>query len=195
MPEALAYDELLNRLSEDTFALIDRAVAMPIIVIDGRAGSGKSTLALDLQNELFKAGESLPRIIHMDDLYEGWNGLALGAEYLQRVVLAPLLSNGTSSWQEYNWESNSRDRWREFSGGTPLIIEGCGSLNRFTGTNAHLTVWLDVPDSVRKQRWLERDGHIFDEYFDIWAAQELDFIAKERSPEFAKYGLAGFPVL
>lgn len=190
MPEQLVYEELLSRLTDETFSLIDRGVAMPIIVIDGRAGSGKSTLALDLQNELFRAGESLPRVIHMDDLYEGWKGLSLGAEYLQRVVLGPLLFSGTSSWQEYNWEEEQRDRWREFSGGTPLIIEGCGSLNRYTSTVAHLTVWLDVPEEIRKQRWLERDGHIFDQYFDMWAAQELDFIAREKSPEFAQFGLA-----
>jgi uridine kinase len=190
MPEQLVYEELLAALTDETFALIDRGVSMPIIVIDGRAGSGKSTLALDLQNELFRAGESLPRVIHMDDLYEGWNGLSLGTEYLQRVVLGPLLFSGTSSWQEYNWEEEQRDRWREFSGGTPLIIEGCGSLNRYTSTVAHLTVWLDVPEEIRKQRWLERDGHIFDQYFDMWAAQELDFIAREKSPEFAQFGLA-----
>jgi uridine kinase len=190
MPEQLVYEELLDALTDETFDLIDRGVAMPIIVIDGRAGSGKSTLALDLQNELFRAGESLPRVIHMDDLYEGWHGLSLGAEYLQRVVLGPLLATGSSSWQEYNWEEEQRDRWREFSGGTPLIIEGCGSLNRYTSTVAHLAVWLDVPEEIRKQRWLERDGHIFDQYFDMWAAQELDFIAREKSPEFAQFGLA-----
>jgi len=190
MPESLDYDELIARLTDETFKLIDRGISMPIIVIDGRAGAGKSTLALDLQNELFRSGESMPRVIHMDDLYEGWNGLAQGADYLQRFVLGPLLVNGTSSWQEYNWELGSRERWREFSGGTPLIIEGCGSLNRYTSTVAHLTVWLDVSVEIRKQRWLERDGHIFDMYFDSWAAQELDFIAREKSPEFAQFGLA-----
>ena len=195
MPESLPYDELLARLTDETFKLVDRGVAMPIIVIDGRAGAGKSTLASDLQNELFRAGESMPRIIHMDDLYEGWNGLAQGADYLQRVVLNPLLATGTSSWQEYNWELEARDCWREFSGGTPLIIEGCGSLNRFTRDIAQLKVWLDVSVEIRKQRWLERDGHIFDQYFDVWAAQELDFIAREKSPEFADFGLASSSVL
>lgn len=194
MPESLPYDELLSRLTEETLELTERGITMPIIVIDGRAGSGKSTLALDLQNELFRSGESLPRIIHMDDLYEGWNGLAQGADYLQRVVLGPLLANGTSAWQEYNWELQSRDRWREFSGGTPLILEGCGSLNRYTHTVANVSVWLDVPPEIRKQRWLERDGHAFDNYFELWAAQELDFIAREKSPEFAQFGLAGSPV-
>jgi uridine kinase len=186
----LPYDELLARLTRETLELVDSGVNTPIVVIDGRAGSGKSTLAASLQNALFLQGESLPRLIHMEDLYEGWDGLAQGADYLQRVVLMPLLAAKTSSWQEYNWETNNRERWREFSGGTPLIIEGCGSLNRYTSSIANLTVWLDVPEETRRARWVERDGHAFDAYFDSWAAQELDFIAREKSPEWAVYGLA-----
>jgi uridine kinase len=186
---SLDYDELLARLTKDTLELVDSGVNTPIVVIDGRAGSGKSTLALALQNALFIEGESLPRLINMDDLYEGWSGLAQGTEYLQRNILMPLLSNKTASWQEFNWETNQRERWREFSGGTPLIIEGCGSLNRYTASVANLTVWLDVAEEIRRARWLERDGHAFDQYFDSWAAQELDFIAREKSPEFATFGL------
>ncbi len=186
---SLDYDELLARLTKDTLELVDSGANTPIVVIDGRAGSGKSTLALALQNALFIEGESLPRLINMDDLYEGWTGLAQGAEYLQRSILMPLLANKTASWQEFNWETNQRERWREFSGGTPLIIEGCGSLNRYTASVANLTVWLDVPEEIRRARWLERDGHIFDQYFDSWAAQELDFIAREQSTEWASFGL------
>jgi len=189
MPNNLPYDELLTRLTRETLELVDSGVNTPIVVIDGRAGSGKSTLALALQNALFIEGESLPRLINMDDLYEGWSGLAQGTEYLQRNILMPLLSNKTASWQEFNWETNQRERWREFSGGTPLIIEGCGSLNRYTASVANLTVWLDVAEEIRRARWLERDGHAFDQYFDSWAAQELDFIAREKSPEFATFGL------
>jgi uridine kinase len=189
MPTNLSYDDLLARLTKETLELVDSGLNTPIVVIDGRAGSGKSTLALDLQNALFIEGESLPRLINMDDLYEGWDGLAQGAEYLQRNILMPLLANKTSSWQEFNWENNQRERWREFSGGTPLIIEGCGSLNRYTASIANLTVWLDLPEEIRKARWLERDGHTFDQYFDSWAAQELDFIAREKSPEWASFGL------
>jgi uridine kinase len=186
---SLDFGELLARLTKDTLELVDSGVNTPIVVIDGRAGSGKSTLALALQNALFIEGESLPRLINMDDLYEGWSGLAQGTEYLQRNILMPLLSNKTASWQEFNWETNQRERWREFSGGTPLIIEGCGSLNRYTASVANLTVWLDVAEEIRRARWLERDGHAFDQYFDSWAAQELDFIAREKSPEFATFGL------
>lgn len=188
--ELLPYQELLERVVSQTLELVDIGVVTPIILIDGRAGSGKSTMAAKLQNELFKQGESMPRVIHMDDLYEGWQGLALGADYLQRIILNPLLTKKSSNWQEYNWQLGQRERWREFSGGTPLIVEGCGSLNQYTSTVANISIWLEVDEETRRRRWQERDGDIFDQYFDIWAAQELDFIAKEKSPTLADYGLS-----
>lgn len=181
----LEYDRLIEQITTETLALVDSGLASPIILIDGRAGSGKSTLAEKVQNELFRQDESMPRIIHMDDLYEGWHGLAAGAEYLQRFILSPLQTKQTASWQEYNWELSTRDRWREFSGGTPLIIEGCGSLNQYTGSIAQLSIWLEIDEETRRKRWLERDGDVFEQYFDIWAAQELDFIAREKSPTLA----------
>jgi len=188
--ELLPYNDLLERVVSQTLELVDTGVVTPIILIDGRAGSGKSTLAAKLQNELFKQGESMPRVIHMDDLYEGWQGLALGADYLQRIILNPLLTKKSSNWQEYNWQLGQRERWREFSGGTPLIVEGCGSLNQYTSTVANIRIWLEVDEETRRRRWQERDGDTFDQYFDIWAAQELDFITKEKSPTLADYGLS-----
>ncbi|MEI8231430.1 MAG: AAA family ATPase [Actinomycetes bacterium] len=187
--EVVEYDLLIEQITAATLELTDSGLATPIILIDGRAGSGKSTLAEQIQNELFRQGESMPRIIHMDDLYEGWTGLVAGTEYLQRFILSPLLTKQTASWQEYNWEIESRDRWREFSGGTPLIIEGCGALNQFTSSIAHLSIWLEADEQTRRARWLERDGEVFNQFFDIWAAQELDFIAREKSPTLAGYEL------
>lgn len=184
MAEQLSYDELLARLTDEALALTN-----PIIIIDGRAGSGKSTFASKLQNQLFIEGDSAPRVLNMDDLYLGWDGLNDGVSYLQRMILNPLLTKGSASWQEYNWDTGQRDAWREFSGGTPLIIEGCGSLNTNTASLTNLTVWLDAPEQLRRDRWRERDGEKFMQYFDMWAAQELDFIAREKSPELANYYL------
>lgn len=183
----LGYRELIDVVTRATLDLADSGVATPIIFIDGRAGSGKSTLASMIQNELFRQGESLPRVIHMDDLYDGWEGLNSGVEYLVRFILTPLLSTGSAHWQEYDWAAKARRQWREFSGGTPLIVEGCGSLNQYTANISELSVWLEIDPEVRKKRWLEREPETFEKYFDLWAAQELDFIARTKSPNLAKY--------
>ena len=173
----------MQQLTEQTLDLLDRGSATPVVLIDGRAGSGKSTLAEALKNELFKVGDSLPRVVHMDDLYEGWRGLEAGVDVLQRQILAPLMRGKVASWQEWNWVSGEREKWREFEGGTPLIIEGCGSLNRVTKEFSEIRVWLEVSEEVRHSRWLEREGS--DEHWAEWAAQELEFYARERSPELA----------
>ena len=175
--------EASTQLSERVLELIDAGVSTPIILIDGRSGSGKSTLAALLQNQLFKDGESLPRLIHMDDLYEGWDGLQACVDYLQRLILNPISSHRKASWQEFNCSTGERERWREFEGGTPLIVEGCGSLSRFAAEAADLKIWVESDDQVRYQRWLEREGN--DEFFGKWAAQEVEFYARERSPELA----------
>jgi hypothetical protein len=76
----------------------------------------------------------------------------------------------------------------EFSGGTPLIIEGCGALSDRASSVAFLRIWLEAQESVRQARWLEREGDL--EKFDMWAAQELDFYAREKSASLADFVIA-----
>lgn len=183
-PEYQDFDQLVADLAEAVLDLSDAGKATPIVLIDGRAGSGKSTLADALQRRLFKEGETLPRVIHMDDLYPGWDGLAAGAEYLQRNILSAIESHKTAHWQLFDWSAGERGEWREFSGGTPLIVEGCGSLNQRSASVAGITVWLEVDQAVRYDRWVKREGS--DEHWAAWAAQEEDFYARERASELAR---------
>ena len=185
MPETIAFSALAQSITDRVLELVDAGQQTPIVLIDGRAGSGKSTLAAAVQNLLFKQGESLPRLVHMDDLYPGWNGLEAGSDYLLRFVLNPVVRREVASWQVFDWAAGERTEWREFRGGTPLIIEGCGALSRASSEVADLTIWIEADAAVRHERWLERDGHAFDEQWAPWAAQELDFYARERSAEIA----------
>ena len=183
MPNQPNAKTVAREIAEQLVALVDDGKAMPILLIDGRAGSGKSTLADEVQNEFFKLGESAPRVVHLDDLYPGWQGLQLGVEYMQRAVLTPLSKREVAHYQIFDWASGERKEWREFSGGTPLIIEGCGAINRNSIEFADLSIWLEESEETRKQRWIGREGS--DEHWAEWAAQELDFYARERSAELA----------
>lgn len=180
--------EAARSIAQQVLELVDDGVATPIILIDGRAGSGKSTLAELLQSQLFKDGESLPRLIHMDDLYDGWDGLQHGVDYLQRLILNPITSRKKASWQEFDWSAGERVRWREFEGQTPLIVEGCGSISRLAAQAAQIKIWVEADDEVRYRRWLEREGS--EENFGRWAAQEVEFYARERSAELADVTVA-----
>ena len=174
---------LIEKISSQVLELIDRGNQTPIILIDGRAGSGKSTFAESLQQQLFRDGESAPRVIHMDNIFEGWDGLALGSDYMVRFILQPLARRETASWQDWSWVKNQRSSWREFSGGTPLIVEGCGSLTERSKEHADISIWLEASEEVRRKRWIQRERHL--DKFDFWAAQELDFYAREKSQSLA----------
>ena len=174
---------LIEKISSQVLELIDRGNQTPIILIDGRAGSGKSTFAEALQQQLFRDGESAPRVIHMDNIFEGWDGLALGSDYMVRFILQPLARQETASWQDWSWVKNQRSSWREFSGGAPLIVEGCGSLTERSKEHADISIWLEASEETRRERWIQRERHL--EKFDFWAAQELDFYAREKSHSLA----------
>jgi uridine kinase len=174
---------LIEKISAQVLELIDRGNQTPIVLIDGRAGSGKSTFAESLQQQLFRDGESAPRVIHMDNIFEGWEGLSLGSDYLVRFILNPISRRETASWQDWSWVKNERSSWREFSGGTPLIVEGCGSLTERSKEHADVSIWLEASEETRRERWIQRERHL--DKFDFWAAQELDFYAREKSQSLA----------
>jgi uridine kinase len=187
----------LEKLADQILELVESGTPTPIILIDGRTGSGKTTFAAALQNRLFQKGDSAPRVIHMDDLYDGWDGLQAGVDYLIRQILSPLARREGASWQEYDWAAvdpltpekiGSRSgAWREFRGGTPLIIEGVGALSRIAAAQADITIWLEVEQAVRQSRIAGRnaDGDGDGSWFAMWTAQEADFYAREKSAEIA----------
>ena len=183
----MTLDDLLDLATNRVLQLIDKGHPTPIILIDGRSGSGKTTFAKQLQNRLFLQGESSPRILHMDDLYNGWSGLQAGSDYLTRLILGIIKAGKTASWQEFDWAAGERSgAWREFEGGTPLIVEGCGSLSAASAEMAHLSIWIETDADLRKQRWNAREPEAHSHFWPIWAAQEEEFYAREKSATIAE---------
>ncbi|PWL20653.1 MAG: hypothetical protein DCO81_03285 [Candidatus Aquiluna sp. XM-24bin5] len=165
----------------------------PVVLIDGRAGSGKSLFASRLGDSYFQTSRQAARIVRLDDLYPGWEGLIAGSLYLREKILEPLASGRPASWQIWNWELGGRgapsepgNGFREFGGGTPLIVEGCGALSKAAVENANLTVWIEADTAERRKRFSERDGGAFDEFWGVWAAQEDEFYLAENSSELAE---------
>jgi hypothetical protein len=114
--------------------------------------------------------------------------------YALHNILMPIAAGRTASWQLWDWQTGERGRpgepgngWREFHGGTPLILEGCGALSRQSRELADLTVWLEVPEAVRQERWRQRDGDRFDEYWPTWSAQEDEVLQAERPQQLADF--------
>ena len=190
--------EGLEKLTAVAEALLPKLLSLkdrkpsPVVLIDGRSGSGKSTFANLVSNLVFEADRQSPKVIHMDDLYPGWEGLGAGARYLSEQILRPLNQIGRADWQRWDWSkiqrggNDSGNGWRSFDGRNLLIIEGCGSVTEASKKQADLTIWLESERSTRKTRFLSRDGGKFKDHWIQWSAQEDEFYATHKSKELCE---------
>ncbi|MGN7800964.1 ATP-binding protein [Leifsonia sp. 22587] len=170
----------LAALDAAVAAAADAAAAKgrtPVVLIDGPSGAGKSSLADALLAAWPATGT--PRLVRMDDLYPGWDGLDAGSEAVGRDLLEPLRASGSGFWTRWDW-SRSRPSGRvAVEGAEPLVVEGCGALSRRNAASADLTVWLQADDTLRKERALARDGETFAVEWDRWQRQFDRFVARE----------------
>lgn len=149
---------------------------MTLTLIDGRSGAGKTTFARKL------AERDGTRILHMDTIYRGWPGLAYGTATLERI-LAEAAEGRTATWQEWDWYADDWGMGQQLRPGEDLIVEGCGSVTPATAALADRVVWLEAPESLRRQRALERDGD--DSWWDIWKVQEQQHLTRNNPRSLA----------
>lgn len=156
-----------------------------LLAIDGRSGAGKTSLAGQVADIL--QAEAFPvAVFHLEDLYQGWESLASTArtwQALAQAVLQGQAHRGPQLPHWYGWDwANSQPtgphpfRAAQQAAAGVLIAEGVGAL---TGPS-DLSVWVELDDSLRKQRALARDGETYRPYWDMWAAQEEDLLASYR---------------
>lgn len=150
-----------------------------LVCLDGPAGSGKTTLAGGLAA---LAPDAL--LVHMDDLYRGWDGLAGVAEQLTDL-LRPLAGGRPGSYRRWDWQTH---QWAERVTVPPtdlLVLEGVGAGAGDASDLATVLVWVEAAYEVRKRRGLERDGDAFAAHWDAWAVAERAHFAAERTRERA----------
>ncbi|PRX92428.1 hypothetical protein CLV72_110188 [Allonocardiopsis opalescens] len=151
---------------------------MWVLAVDGRAGAGKTTLAATVAAALAADGERVG-VLHMDDLYPGWSGLAAGSAALAEEVLAPLAAGRTARPRRWDWAAGRHTGVLELPPVDVLIVEGVGSGARAGARHLSALLWLEAPEEVRRARALGRDGAVFAPHWDGWARQEADYLARD----------------
>lgn len=146
-----------------------------IIGIDGRSGSGKTVLAKTLVENL--CAQHTVTVLRMEDLYPGWNGLHAGMEIFSRDVLPKLAAGKPATYQTWDWYSTASSEGGPGEVVTTrpsevIICEGVGVGARANREFLDVLIWLRVPDQVRYDRAMLRDGASYVEQWDNWAAQE-----------------------
>jgi len=135
---------------------------VPVVTIDGYSGSGKSTLAAALAC-------LLPgwQVLHLDDWYPGWDGLAAGAQVARRIC-EDLRAGCPSSYEAWDWEADAPGVVVDVPV-APTIIEGCGAWD----ADADLSIWIEDPgEDERRRRALARDGATYAPHWQRWADQD-----------------------
>ena len=150
-----------------------------LVSIDGPAGAGKTTLAEEV---VALAPEA--RVIHMDDLYEGWDGLAEVGRQLAGL-LRPLAERLPGSYRRYDWDTASFAETVTVEPVDLLVLEGVGSGCRMHDDLIGLLVWVEAPYELRMRRGIERDGEAFAPHWRTWAEAEQELFARHRTRERA----------
>ena len=177
----------LDALADMVRTSAPRAGPTRVVAIDGRGGSGKSTLASRLATVL-----GAP-VVHMDDLYPGWDGLAAAAPLLRDWILRPLTRQEPVRYQRYDWSLDAYRDWHAMPPADVVVVEGCACGSRIVTPFLSILLWVEASEDVRYDRGIARDGETYRPHWERWAHQEDALFAAEGTRERADYRIDGAP--
>ena len=171
-----------------TAALLDlcKGNAKSVIAIDGPAGAGKTTLAGNLALAL-SLEISVP-VIHMDDLYDGWDN-ALGAD-LTKVLLYITdqhMQLKPSKINRYNWATSSFEAGEEIAPSDLLILEGVGSGDKAIQDDLAALIWIDIDPEIGVNRVIDRDGAQVADQMLKWLGTQEEYFSQHSTREKADF--------
>ncbi|MHB8273844.1 MAG: nucleoside/nucleotide kinase family protein [Dermatophilaceae bacterium] len=144
-----------------------RCGATKVVAIDGPSGAGKTDFTAALAERIPSA-----HVLHMDDIYPGWDGLEQAVADLHDQILAPIARGERAAYRRWDWEHGRYAGWHSLPATPLLLVDGVGS---GTGANADLEsvlIWLEADLDVRFRRGMERDGESYLRHWQRWAAHE-----------------------
>ena len=149
-----------------------RCGTMKVVAIDGPSGAGKTDFAAALTVHLPQA-----RVLHMDDLYPGWDGLEQAVADVHAHVLAPLARGEQATYRRWDWEHQRYAERHNLPTTNLLIVEGVGSGAQPGWQLESVLIWLEADLKERFRRGIERDGELYLPHWRRWAAREQALFA------------------
>jgi uridine kinase len=182
-----AMDRLAANVMESVLATAPTLGRGRLVCVDGPAGSGKTTLGAALRRA---ARDLLPDdgsvdLVHMDNLYAGWDGLATGMATVATSVVQPLRIGRPGRYRRFDWYAMAFAEERVVDPVDVLVLEGVGSASAAYDDAITCLVWVEAPSAVRLDRGLARDGERLREHLLLWREAEEAMFARERTRERA----------
>lgn len=161
----------------------------PIIAIDGPAGGGKTTLASTLFLAL--SNDFTVTVIHMDDLYAGWED-ALGEKLTEslRWITSCHKAKKDLIYSPYNWSEKQFNSPRLHASTSLLILEGVGSSQSAIEEYISTSIWLDIDPTVGFKRVIERDGDEISNSMTLWLEEQMQHFISDRTEERSEFVLS-----
>lgn len=176
-------------LAEEINAAAVRLGQTRLICVDGPAGSGKTTFATRLGAEL-----QAP-IVHMDDLYEGWDG-AFSPHLVERIdawILTPLRHGVPARHLRYDWLADRFGDWIDLPDAPHLILEGVRSADRGVREHAALVAWVESAPALRLDRVIDRDGEAIRPAMLTFQEREAEHFERQQTRAAADLIVRGDP--
>ncbi len=163
-----------------TAALLDLCKESPksVIAIDGPAGAGKTTLATNLALALSQ--DLRVEIIHMDDLYGGWDN-ALGLQLSETLmhIVSSHKSGKAVKFSRYDWVKSTFKEAEEIPEADLIILEGVGSGQGAIRDELAALLWIDIDHSLGLERVISRDGDSIKAQMQMWLTEQEQHFARE----------------
>jgi uridine kinase len=147
-----------------------------VVAVDGPSGAGKTDFAAALAARLPGA-----QVLHMDDLYAGWEGLWQAVTDLHAHVLAPLSRGEQAAYRQWDWERGRYAGWHGLPASEVLLVEGVGSGAKPGWPLESALIWLEADRDERFRRGIERDGETYLPHWRHWAELEGALFALDRT--------------
>ena len=171
-----------------TDALLDlcSAKSPSIIAIDGPAGAGKTTLANNLALAL--STSLRVNVIHMDDLYNGWeNALSEELTHTLLHLTSAHLAAKPLNFSKFNWAVSEFDESITAPAADLLILEGVGSGQSSIREKLSALLWIDIDYNQGLTRVLERDGQSLENQMQKWLVQQEQHFRVEGTQNAADF--------
>ncbi len=147
------------------------------VLIDGPSGAGKTHLADSLEVH-WPAGRSVV-ILHLDDVYPGWQGLQAASGQVANAFAPARAAAEAVTYSRWDWTAGVFAEQHTIPAESDLIIEGCGAITAASANLASLSVWVDEADEIRRVQALSRGGEDFERHWDEWEEQFAAFVLRE----------------
>ena len=125
-------------------------------------------------------------VVHLDEVYPGWDGLEAGVALATTHVLEPLARGEPAAYPRWDWMRSRPGPHRPRGAAHPPRARGLRCARAAgRGRSRRCGCGSTRRPSVRKERALSRDGETYAPHWDRWAAQEDAVYAAARPWETA----------